>query len=143
MPKPFFWAMRVLFSPVWFSPDRVIWKKGQKQIEIEVWNQYNAIDLADCTLRTMMGGGGKWMGQMREYRDISVRCAPGQRTTATIPIWNKASAAALKNGSPFCCRCIVLDPDGFRPITKDILVIPEEAAKARTAMPIGPDAVLG
>lgn len=140
-PKPEFWALRVLFAPVAFSHDRVLWKKGQKQIRIELWNQYNAIDLCDCTLRTMMGGGGPWMGMMREWRDVPMRCPPGQKRVVTIPIWNPGSLSTLEKGLPICCRCFLLDPKGFRPITHDVLVIPEDASEAVAAMPIGPDAV--
>ena len=141
LPKPFFWAMRALFSPVWIMPDRVVWRKGDKSIKLELSNQHNAIDLADCTLRTMMGGGGKWMGMMREYEDIPVRCKPGRNATVRIPIWNRGSLAALQQGSPACCRCVLLDPKGIRPITKDVLIIPEGASQLETAMPMGPDAV--
>ena len=140
-PKPEFWAMRVLFAPVAFSHDRVLWKKGQKSIQIELWNQYNAIDLRDCTLRTMMGGGGQWMGMMREWRDIPMQCPPGRKKSVTIPIWNPGSLSTLEQGLPICCRCFLMDPKGFRPLTHDILVIPEEASEAKAAMPIGPDAI--
>ena len=125
LPKPFFWALRVLFSPVRIRPERVLWRKGEKKLEVELWNQYNSIDLKDCTFRTMMGGGGKWMGGLSDFRDVPVRAKPGQKTKVKIPIWNRASLASLEQGSPICLRCIVIDPRGFRPLTTDLLVIPE------------------
>lgn len=140
LPKPFFWAMRVFYAPIVLTSDRVAWKKGQTSIAVEVRNLYNSYDLAECTLRTMMGGGGKWMGQMREFRDIEMSCPPGQTATLDIPIWNPGSLSALENGSPIACRLVVLDPDGFRPLTTDILVLPPEVSDRAGAMPIGPDA---
>ena len=142
LPKPYFWGLRILFSPVWF-PERVTWRKGMKELRFEVTNQYNAIDLKDCTLRTMMTGGGKWMGQMRSYRDVPVSCPPGKTRSVRIPIWNKQTLASLEQGLPAVCRCVLLDPNGFRPVTHDILMVPEKlGGAAATAMPIGPDAVL-
>ena len=124
LPKPFFWALRVQFSPVMISSDRVTWKKGEKAITLELWNQYNSIDLRDCTFRIMMGGGGKYMGSLREYRDVPIRGKPGRKVKVKVPIW-KGTLASLEQGSPICCRCILLDPQGFRPLTKDIIVMPE------------------
>jgi hypothetical protein len=141
LPKPAFWAMRVLFSPVWF-PARLPWKPGQDAITFEVKNQYGSIDLERCTLRTLMAGGGRWLGNMREWKDIPISCPPGQTAMISIPIWNKQTRDALESGAPVGCRCILLDPSGYRPITADILVIPEKARDVDEAMPIGPDAEL-
>ncbi len=142
LPKPAFWALRVLFSPIQF-PDRVMWRDGQTEISFEITNHYNSIDLEQCTLRTMMAGGGKWMGQMRLWRDIPVSCPPGETTKVSIPIWNPQTLDALKSKMPAACRCILLDPSGFRPITADIIIIPESIDnKDKTAIPIGPDAKL-
>jgi hypothetical protein len=140
LPKPYFWVLRTMFSPVWF-PTRVIWEPGQTEISFQVQNQYNAIDLKDCTLRTMMGGGSKWMGMMRKFKDIPVSCAPGATTTITIPIWNQGSLDALTKDSPIAIRCLLLDPQGFRSVTTDIVVVPRAAIKTETPMPVGPDAV--
>jgi hypothetical protein len=63
LPKPFFWALRVLFSPVWF-PERVEWEEGANDLRFKIANHYNAVNLKECTLRTMMAGGGIWMGSM-------------------------------------------------------------------------------
>jgi hypothetical protein len=141
LPKPAFWALRVLFSPVQFSR-RVIWKKGEKNIKVDLRNLYNQIDLKDCTLRVMMGKGGNYMGQMRMWKDIPVACAPGKKKTITIPLWNQPTREALESGAPIVCRCTVLDPTGFRPLTHDIIVVPEKRAKVDDIMPIGPDAIL-
>ena len=140
LPKPAFWALRVLFSPVQF-PERLPWKPGQTEIVFEARNGYNAIDLKDCTLRTQMGGGPPWMGMLRDWQDVSMAGAPGETATLRIPIWNEGSLKTLQAGSPIVCRCTLLDPQGFRPITADILVVPETAGKTDEAMPIGPDAV--
>ncbi len=140
LPKPQFWALRVLFSPVQF-PNRVTWHKGETEIVFQVRNHYNQIDLRDCTLRTMMAGGGRYMAMMRNWKDIPIEGEPGELATIRIPIWNEASLKSLENGNAFPCRCILLDPNGFRPITADILVIPEAVIdKLDETMPVGPDA---
>jgi hypothetical protein len=141
MPKPFFWGMRVVFSPVCFRQSRVVWKPGMKHIQVDVTNGYNSIDLSECTLRVMMAGGGRWMSLMSGYQDVPMRAKPGQTKRIRIPIWNAGSLSSLQGGSPICCRCIVLDPKGFRPIMHDILVMPESLGEDRAAMPMGPDAV--
>ena len=142
LPKPAFWAMRVLFSPIQF-PERTSWKRGERDIKFEIKNGYNSIDLERCTLRTMMAGGSKWMGQMRLWKDIPISCPPGDTVTVSIPIWNPQSMEALENNMPVACRCIVLDPSGFRPITADIIIIPESVEiRDDVVMPIGPDAEL-
>jgi hypothetical protein len=142
VPKPFYWVLRKLFSPVWIKQQRVTWRPGERHVTLDVTNHYNAIDLRDCTFRTMMAGGGKWMGQMRNYRDVPVRCRPGRTVKVKVPVWNKASLGALEQGLPVCLRCIFLDPAGFRPITTDVLILPARQGEDRAAMPIGPDAVL-
>ena len=139
LPKPAFWAMRVLFSPVWF-PEKVIWEDDRKEIEFEILNTYNNIDLKQCTLRTMMGRGGRWMGQMREWKDVSITCAPGKKAKVRIPIWNSNTREDLKNGAPAVCRCILLDPTGYRTITSDIIIVPRKIKKLETVISIGPDA---
>jgi hypothetical protein len=144
-PKPQFWALRVLFSPVWF-PQTLVWKKGETELCFTVQNQYNAIDLSECTLRTQMVASGKWMAMVRQYRDVPVSAAPGEVGQVKIPIWHEGSLKALESGRACLCRCHLLDPQGFRPITADILVVPEELAEASenspALMPLGPDAVL-
>jgi len=141
-PKPYFWALRALFSPVWF-PERLTWKKGEKAVRFSVTNQYNSIDLKDCILRTQITSGGPYMGMLRRFKDIKMTCAPGQTTEITIPIWNNDVLTALDRGTHALCRMALLDPRGFRTLTHDLLIIPESlgGAEART-MPIGPDAVL-
>lgn len=140
LPKPFFWALRVVYSPVWF-PRRLGWRPGQQDLRFRTTNQCNAIDLAHCTLRTMMTGGGQWMGQMRLFRDIPISCPPGETRTVRIPIWHPPALRSLERGIAIVCRCILLDPRGFRYLTHDILVVPQLARRARTSkIPVGPDA---
>ena len=138
LPKPYFWAMRVLFSPVAF-PERLVWRKGDTMLRFEVTNHYNAIDLRDCTFRTQMDAG---CGAGRDWRDIPLSCPPGGTCTVEIPIWSESARQWLEGGSPCVVRCHLLDPSGFRPITADIMVVPEEmVGKIRTELLIGPDAV--
>jgi hypothetical protein len=137
LPKPFFWAMRVLFSPVWF-PSRIVVPPDATSVKFELENQYNAIDLKDCTLRVMLHRGDFTGG--RRWRDIPVRCRPGDKAVVEIP-FEPPTRDAMQKGMPTVCRCNLLDPTGFRPITADILLIPESrAAEAERKLHVGPDA---
>jgi len=140
LPKPFFWAMRKAFSPIQF-PERLTWKKGMKSIRFEIDNQFNSIDLSDCTVRTQLGAG-KWMAMLRTFKDVDLSCAPGKKKRVSIPIWNQDILKTLDGGQYAICRINLLDPKGFRVIAHDILIIPDElGGEAANAMPIGPDAV--
>ena len=77
--------MRVLFSPVWF-PERLTWNSGDTELSFTVENQYNAIDLAECTLRVQQRVGGDWMTCFRDFEDIQVNCAPGARAEVRVPV---------------------------------------------------------
>mgnify|MGYP006301865959 FL=1 len=142
LPKPFFWAMRVLFSPVWF-PERLAWKKDEEEIRFTVWNQYNQIDLKECTLRVQQNGGGLYGTMMRKFHDIPISCAPGEETEIVIPLKGPA-LKSLRQNQLALVRCHLLDPSGFRPVTAEIIVTPEQEnlAEADTTMSIGPDAVM-
>jgi len=140
LPKSYFWALRVMFSPVRF-PQRLVWKKGSRFIEVELANQFNAIDLADCTLRVMMGGGGEWMTFMNRWKDVPMRCAPGKSCKVRIPLADGA-LSSLKDGLGVAVRCTLLDPSGFRVVTHEILVVPPRIKDGTRPMPIGPDAVM-
>ena len=137
LPKPGFWAMRTLFSPVWF-PSRLEYKGGD-ELAFEVQNQYNQIDLKDCTIRTMMGWGLSG-GPMR-WRDIPFACPPGETRTLRIPLWSEDAKKSLQSGIVTLVRVFLMDPKGFRPLTHDILVVPEKVAQDKPQLLIGPDVV--
>ena len=140
LPKPGFWALRVAYSPIRL-PARVTWRPGQTELTLPVRSLYHRTDLAECTFRTMMGGGPPWMCMLRDWQDVPASCPPGGESEVAVPIWNEASLEALAAGRPIVCRCIVLDGSGYRPITHDVLVVPESADDdADAPMPIGPDA---
>ena len=140
LPKPQFWALRVLFAPVWF-PDRVNWNKGDEVFRFEITNHYNDINLSECTFRTQQNGGSRWVSMLRHFRDIKIDCAPGETVTVEVPIWRDAMKDALNNGSLGICRITMLDPQGFCPVTADILVLPEALQeKVDEHMTVGPDA---
>lgn len=142
LPKPGFWALRVVYAPVRL-PESVRWVSGSDGVTVVVRSLYNGIDLAECTFRTMMGNGGLFMGQMRQWRDIEVSCPPGGCASVTIPIWNEVTRKALEAGLPAICRCHVLDPSGFRVLTHDIRILPESLTEdAEEHVVIGPDANL-
>ncbi len=142
LPKPFFWALRVLFSPVWF-PQRLNWQEGEEEIRFTVWNQYNAIDLKDCTLRVQQNPGGRYGTMMRKFEDVPIACAPGEKTEIVIPL-NEGVLNGVKSGTPGLVRCSLLAPDGFRPITAEIVVVPHalNLSEVDETMTIGPDAVM-
>jgi hypothetical protein len=139
LPKPFFWALRVLFSPVWF-PERLAWNEGETVLRFEVANQFNAVDLKDCTLRTQMSWG---LSVGRRWVDVRASCPPGETREIEIPIWNKDSLKSLREGHATLVRVSLLAPGGFRPLTADIFVLPQSLEKEqKPALAIGPDAVL-
>ena len=142
LPKPFFWALRVLFSPVWF-PSRLTWNPGDTELRFAVHNQYNAIDLKDCALRVQQSVGGIWMTGMRKFRDVPIACAPGASAEISIPLDPQVLAALQEDGFGLC-RCTLLDPRGFRPLTAETLILPagKQAGASDQEMNIGPDAVL-
>ncbi len=142
LPKPFFWALRVLFAPVWF-PERITIKPGQDYFTVKVTNHYNSIDLKECTFRTQQNGGSRWISMLRQFRDVKVECAPGETAELRVPIWRDALKKALGDGNWGLCRITMLAPNGFCPVTADIILMPEELeVKDEAAMPVGPDAVL-
>ncbi len=138
LPKPFFWAMRVLFSPVWF-PQRVEWHDGETEISFELNNQFNAINLNQCTIRTMLS----WAkgASTREWLDIPVNCPPGETCKVTIPIWNKSAQESLNKGVATVMRIVMMDPKGFRILTHDIMITPQKIEEDKVKeLLIGPDA---
>lgn len=142
LPKPAFWSLRKLFSPVWF-PARVSWKTGQESIKFDISNHYNSIDFSECVFRTQQNGGGGWMFMVRQFRDVKLACAPGKTVEMEIPIWADSLRSSLEKGNYGYCRITVLDTKGFRPTMADILIIPESMQRKDDAgMPVGPDAIL-
>ena len=139
-PKSAFWALRVIFSPVRF-PARITWKPGDEAFRFTVHNDYHSLNLEACTLRTQMGGGPPYMSMLREFKDVAVDCDPMSSTEMVVPIWNPGTVATLEKGSPVSLRVTVMDPDGFRPIMADILVVPQSDEPGEEAViPLGPDA---
>jgi hypothetical protein len=143
LPKPFFWALRVLFSPVWF-PQRLAWEPGMASLSFPVWNQYNAIDLKDCTLRVQQNVASRYGSMMRKFRDIPMACPPGKKAEIAIPL-DDPLLKGLEKGTPALVRCTLLAPDRFRPITAEIVVVPKSLniTEADAPMNLGPDAIIG
>lgn len=140
--KPFFWAMRVAYSPVQF-PRRLAWRKGQKDINFEIQNQFNSIDLSECTLRVQFGMAGPWMTCIHPFIDVPVSCAPGARVTVRIVPPDNRWIQNMDNGSSILVRYTLLDPKGFKVTVQETLVLSGDAVKVSDQlMPIGPDAVL-
>ena len=49
-----------------------------------------------------------------------------------MPFWPRGVACV--------CRCVLLDPSGFRPLTHDILLVPETTQAVDVPLMIGSDA---
>ncbi len=141
-PKPFFWALRAAYSPVRF-PQRLAWRKGQKDINFELENQYNSIDLSQCVLRVQLQHAGKWMTMMRSFFDVPVSCPPGGHATVRVALPEASWREHLDGGKSVVARCTLLDPNGFKVTVAEILVLSGDAVQATDQlMPVGPDAVL-
>ncbi|MBN2642468.1 MAG: hypothetical protein JXR78_12510 [Victivallales bacterium] len=140
--KPYFWALRKAFSPVHF-PSRLIWRKGQNDINFEVQNQFNAIDLKDCTFRLQFNRAGKWMTMIRKFTDVKVSCPPGDKTIVRLPLTDDSLRTHLDDNGALMFRITLLDPKGFKVTVAETLVLPEgQARPGDQTMPIGPDAIL-
>ncbi|MFP4356708.1 MAG: glycoside hydrolase family 2 protein [Phycisphaerae bacterium] len=139
--KASFWALRRVYRPVVLS-ERVSFRPGQASLQLQVRNLYHTRDLADVTFRTMMGPGGRFMAQMRRWQDVSASCPPGGQATIDVPIWNEQTRKDLESGLPAICRCIILEASGYRPITHDVLIVPEGLDETDSHVVIGPDANL-
>jgi hypothetical protein len=124
-PKPQFWVLRAAYSPITFAERRVVWTAGQNEIRLRVRNRYSTIDLQDCTLRSQLGATGKFMGILQDWKDLPAQCPPGADSELTIPLWHEGARTSLEAGKPAVLRLHVIAPDGFRPITHDVLIVPE------------------
>jgi hypothetical protein len=72
-----------------------------------------------------MGGGPPGAAALRSWRDVPMAGPPGQTAPLRIPIWDPGALEALGRGSPAVCRCVVLDPNGYCPVTADVLIVPD------------------
>lgn len=81
------------------------------------------------------------MGDLLDGRYVPAVCEPGGESVVHVPLWNENTVVALNGGIPAILRVIVLDPEGKRLITHDVLLIPESLADSpEQEIPIGPDA---
>ena len=140
-PKPQFWVLRAAYSPITFQQRRVSWRKGQTNIHLTIRNRYSTIDLADCTLRSQMGGTGKFMGILRDWQDLDIACAPGENIEVQVDLWHEAAITSLNEGKPTILRLHVIEPSGYRPITHDVLIIPEDLDPQFESGYFGSDAI--
>ncbi|MCK5844324.1 MAG: hypothetical protein KAG97_06425, partial [Victivallales bacterium] len=142
LPKPQFWALRVLFSPVWL-PERVEWKAGDDAVKFKIMNQYNSIDLNECVFRIQMNAGSRYCCMLRKYSDVTIDCPPGETAELSIPL-EESVKQALTEGNWALCRITMLDPNGFSPLTADMQILPENFKTDidNSEMPIGPDAII-
>jgi hypothetical protein len=123
-PKPQFWVLRAALSPVTVAERRVHVPAAATAVTLTLRNRYGTIDLADCTLRTQLGATGKLCGILRDWRDIEVAGAPGADVQVEIPLWHDQARASLAEGRPVVLRLHILAPDGTRPLTHEVLLIP-------------------
>jgi len=115
IPKPTFWALRSCLSPVDF-PEEIQWKEGDEGFTMELWNQYNDINLSECTIRVSdLNTSNKWY-------DIPVELAPGEKKEIFLPFWRKGHRRELNKGRDIKFRLYFIDPNGFITTTRDIKV---------------------
>ncbi|MBO4229763.1 MAG: hypothetical protein J5938_05390 [Clostridia bacterium] len=117
LPKPNYWVLRNLFSPVWF-PDEIPWYDGETSLTLELWNQFNDIDLSECTIRiTEVGETSRW-------RDLAIELAPGARKVFSVPFFYDGTRKALEQGITCTYRFWLIDPDGMVRTAKDVCIVP-------------------
>ena len=135
-PKPQFWVLRAALSPVTVAERRIRVAKDQATVIVTLRNRYGTIHLAACTLRTQLGPTGQFCGLLRDWLDIPTAGAPGTDVPVEIPIWHEGARASLAEGRPVVLRLHLLAPDGFRPLTHEVLLIPESVPSDVSKGPI-------
>lgn len=130
LPKPNFWVLRNLFSPVWF-PDEVEYFNGEDNVIFELWNQYNDINLNQCTIRVSVPNTCYW------WRDITVDLAPGERKMISLPI-RAAHGLDFRSGK---YRFWLIDPNGFVATIKDVTFFNKgnERGNAESVFDVSPE----
>ena len=123
LPKPAYWALRNLFAPVWFPAEAEVFT-GEDEVTFEVENQYNDVNLADCTLRFTIGNG------TRDWFDVHPDIAPGQAGTVRFPVWSEKAREALAEGTSQMLRVFLIDPTGFVATSKDLTVYTKGRTRA-------------
>lgn len=123
LPKPAFWVLRNLFSPVWF-PAEAEWFTGEDEVAFTVENQFNDIDLAQCTLRFTPGN------HTQRWFDVHPAVAPGETGEVRFPLWSDAARESLQNGTAQMLRVYLIDPKGFVVTSKDISVFTRGRTRA-------------
>ncbi len=115
IPKPTFWALRSCLSPIDF-PDEVKWDGKEEGFSMELWNQYNDINLNQCTVRVSdLNTSNRWY-------DIPVDLAPGEKKDVFFPFWRGRHRKELNKGRAIKFRLYFIDPNGFITTTRDIRV---------------------
>lgn len=117
IPKPNFWVLRNLLCPVWF-PDEIEWfeEDDGDGCTIELWNQYNDLNLKDCTLRITPRTA------TLDWTDLKIDLAPGEKKAIYIPFWKKGHRRGLHDGHDMSFRLWLIEPSGFVSTAKDIVV---------------------
>lgn len=139
LPKPEFWALRNEFSPVHFP--RKIQLSNDGPVEIPLQNQFNSINLEDCTFRVQTAVATPWMTMQRNFTDIPVSAKPGETGILRVEL-NDEQKQSLHDGGAVMIRVTLLKPDGFRVTTVEMLVFrTEEKNEQQAPVPIGPDAI--
>ena len=113
IPKPNFWVLRNLFCPVWF-PDRVEVFKDEETCTFELWNQYNDINLSECTLRF------GWPNSTCNWTDVKINLAPGEKKLISFPMLDSGMSRSIHRGESCIVRLWLIDPKGFVSTVKDI-----------------------
>ena len=134
LPKPTFWSLRNALSPIWF-PDEIEWFEGDEGLRFELWNQYNDINLAECTIRvTDRNSTMRW-------HDFTVNVKPGERREVIFPIWSDDLKRRLADGGNDIFRFWLIDPKGFVSTVRDVTVFSGKRPReeAGTYFDVGPE----
>ena len=69
----------------------------------------------------------------RSVPSISASDPPAADARLVLPLWHEEAQRSLEERKPVLYRIHVIAPDGFRPITHEILVVPEGVESYRPA----------
>lgn len=122
--KPSFWVMRTILAPVRVQ-QQVVVPKFTRKPRVPVTNLYNFTNLKDCTLYIQVcpGQGIRKGGTPAQYSTMNPDIAPGKSKKIAVELPEKM-AGYFRDGERLIVRVTVCDPDGYRIVTTDCLVIP-------------------
>ncbi len=98
-PKPIFWGMKRMLTPVYIPIRQIDFKPGTKSVRIPIENRYAFTDLSECVVTFEISDtgviSGKSVSENLVARKISLSLAPGSKGEVEIPLPSDAKEGKL------------------------------------------------